>query len=260
MSPEQKAYWLPKAERFEILGCYAQTEIGHGSNLRGIETTATYDPKIGDFILHSPTETSIKFWIGGLGCWATHAIVVARLMIKDKDYGNHLFMVQIRDLDTHQTLPGVSIYEIGAKALGALSGVDNGAVRFEHVRVPLNHMFQGVASVSRDGTYETKTTLQAHSLRSMVIIRGLMTEEIGFVVAKALFIASKYLMYRQQFRSPGKDSDSEKAVLEYSGVAHRLFPALCRVRDWTLCCFFSPLTLRLFTGSRHHYEWTSSRT
>jgi acyl-CoA oxidase len=27
---EQKAYWLPRVERWDILGCYGQTELGHG--------------------------------------------------------------------------------------------------------------------------------------------------------------------------------------------------------------------------------------
>src|SRR3978361_353923 len=91
MSPEQQAYWIPKADRFEILGCYAQTELGHGSNLHGIETTATFVPDTDEFIMNSPTLSSTKFWIGTLGCWATHAIVVARLIIRGKEHGNHLF-------------------------------------------------------------------------------------------------------------------------------------------------------------------------
>ncbi|CAN0031697.1 unnamed protein product, partial [Choristocarpus tenellus] len=42
-SPEQRANWLPLATSFQILGAYVQTELGHGSNVRGIETTATFD-------------------------------------------------------------------------------------------------------------------------------------------------------------------------------------------------------------------------
>ncbi len=36
-----------------------------GTNLRELETTATYDPKTQEFVLHSPTLTSIKWWPGG---------------------------------------------------------------------------------------------------------------------------------------------------------------------------------------------------
>lgn len=48
-------------------GCYAQTELGHGSNVRGIETTAIYDKQTQEFILNSPTLTSTKWWPGGFG-------------------------------------------------------------------------------------------------------------------------------------------------------------------------------------------------
>jgi acyl-CoA oxidase len=34
-SDEQIQKWLPKAMKFEIIGGYAQTELGHGSNVRG---------------------------------------------------------------------------------------------------------------------------------------------------------------------------------------------------------------------------------
>ncbi len=38
-----QAKWLDGALNAEYWGAYAQTELGHGSNVRALETTATYD-------------------------------------------------------------------------------------------------------------------------------------------------------------------------------------------------------------------------
>lgn len=57
---EQQQKWLPLAYKMQIIGCYAQTELGHGSNVQGLETTATFDPETDEFIIHSPTLTSSK--------------------------------------------------------------------------------------------------------------------------------------------------------------------------------------------------------
>jgi hypothetical protein len=35
-----------------------------GTFVRGLETTATYDPSTRTFVLNSPTLTSTKWWIG----------------------------------------------------------------------------------------------------------------------------------------------------------------------------------------------------
>ncbi|XP_014695354.1 peroxisomal acyl-coenzyme A oxidase 1 isoform X3 [Equus asinus] len=61
---QQERFFIP-AWNLEMIGTYAQTEMGHGTHLRGLETTATYDPETQEFILNSPTVTSIKWWPGG---------------------------------------------------------------------------------------------------------------------------------------------------------------------------------------------------
>lgn len=62
---EQQVEWLGRAWGMNILGTYAQTELGHGTFIRGLETTATYDPTTEEFVLNSPTITSYKWWPGG---------------------------------------------------------------------------------------------------------------------------------------------------------------------------------------------------
>ena len=93
---KQQAKWLPMAQTLEIIGTYAQTELGHGTFVRGLETTATYDPDSQEFIVHSPTLTSTKWWPGGLGKTATHVVLMARLFIRGKDYGPHAFVMQVK--------------------------------------------------------------------------------------------------------------------------------------------------------------------
>lgn len=113
--PAQHELFLKKALNFEIIGCYAQTELGHGSNVRGLETTATWSSHDKTFTLNSPYLTASKWWIGTLGRTANYAVVMAQLMIDGHSYGPHPFICQIRDLKTHQPLEGVSVGDIGPK-------------------------------------------------------------------------------------------------------------------------------------------------
>lgn len=108
----------------EIFGCYAQTELGHGSNVAGLETTATLDKKTDEWIIHSPTISSAKYWPGSLGMWANHAIVFAQCIVDGNSLGVVPFMVQIRTKPDHHFMPGVKVGDLGAK-LG-YSSKDNG--------------------------------------------------------------------------------------------------------------------------------------
>ena len=96
-----------------IIGCYAQTEVGHGSNVSGLETMATLDTKTDEFVIHTPTVKATKFWPGTLGRHATHAIIFAQLIVDENNFGVQPFMVPIRSLENHQAFPGVSVGDIG---------------------------------------------------------------------------------------------------------------------------------------------------
>ncbi|KAI5344223.1 hypothetical protein L3X38_012100 [Prunus dulcis] len=110
------------------------TELGHGSDVQGLETTATFDPKTDEFVLNSPTLTSSKWWPGGLGKAATHTVAFARLITDGKDHGVNGFIVQLRNLDDHLPLPGITVGDIGMKfGNGAYNSMDNGVLRFDNV-------------------------------------------------------------------------------------------------------------------------------
>ncbi|KAI2081686.1 hypothetical protein LOZ36_006150 [Ophidiomyces ophidiicola] len=225
MTDEQKAIWIPKAERLEIFGSYAQTELGHGSNVRGIETTATFDLDTDEFVIDSPTLSSTKYWIGATGVWATHSLVVARLLINGKSHGNHLFLVQLRDLDTQDLLPGVEIYELGPKVFQGMVGVDNGAMQFHNVRIPRSQMLARNAQVLRDGTYVPPNN-DKHSYGSMVTVRAIMAEATGYELLKAVSVAYHYTTFRKQFWRKGQSE--ETTVFNYASVKYRLLPLLAQ--------------------------------
>ena len=77
------------------------TELGHGSNVAGIETTATFDFASDEFIIHTPTLTATKWWIGGAAESATHAVVFCQMKVGAKWYGVKNFVVQLRGTAFH---------------------------------------------------------------------------------------------------------------------------------------------------------------
>ena len=77
------AYVRPLID-LELLGCFAMTETGHGSDVQALETTATFDPATDEFVVHSPTPSSRKDYIGGAAETATVAAVFAQLITAER--------------------------------------------------------------------------------------------------------------------------------------------------------------------------------
>ena len=50
--------YVQKLIDLDLLGCFAMTETGHGSDVQALETTATYDPDSQEFVIDSPTPTA----------------------------------------------------------------------------------------------------------------------------------------------------------------------------------------------------------
>jgi acyl-CoA oxidase len=53
------------------------TELGHGSNAKGILTTAHYDKQTQEFIINTPCDEAMKFWIGGAAKTSNISVIFA---------------------------------------------------------------------------------------------------------------------------------------------------------------------------------------
>jgi len=220
--------YVPRIISLDLLGCFAMTETGHGSDVQALETTATYDASTQEFVVDSPTRTARKDYIGGAAETATVAAVFAQLITPDgQGHGVHCFVVPIRD-DDGNDLPGVTTSDCRYK--GGLPGVDNGRIQFDHVRVPRENLLNKYADVAEDGTYSSPIENPNRRFFTMLgtLIRGRVTVggSAGAAARVALDIATRYALQRRQFKAP--DDESEVLLMDYLVHQRRLFPLIAR--------------------------------
>ena len=224
--PHHDAY-LEDLIACRVLGCFAMTESGHGSNVQALGTTADYDPGTGEFVIHTPDDRARKDYIGNAAEHARLAVVFAQLHVGGDAHGVHAFVVPLRD-EHGRTLPGVRIEDCGPKI--GLNGVDNGRIWFDHVRVPRANLLNRYAEVSDDGRYSSDIDNPDRRFFTMLgtLIQGRVSVGgAGLSAAKvALTIAVKYALLRRQFGAPG--SAEEELLLDYGMHQRRLLPLLAR--------------------------------
>ncbi|XP_048212005.1 peroxisomal acyl-coenzyme A oxidase 2 [Perognathus longimembris pacificus] len=243
-SEEQIAKWDPLCKTFQIITTYAQTELGHGTYLQGLETEATYDPATQEFVIHSPTMTATKWWPGDLGRTATHTLVLAQLICSGARQGMHAFIVPIRSLQDHSPLPGITIGDIGPKM--GMEYVDNGFLLLDHVRVPRENMLSRFAEVLPDGTYIRHGTVQSNYLAMLVTRIGLLLDGILPNLQKACVISLRYSVIRRQSRL--RPSDPEVKILDHQTQQQKLLPQLA------MSYAFHFLAVSLLEFFEHSYD------
>ncbi|XP_044307997.1 peroxisomal acyl-coenzyme A oxidase 2 isoform X2 [Varanus komodoensis] len=229
---EQIAKWIRLAERFHIIGTYAQTELGHGTYLRGLETTATFDVATQEFILNTPNISAMKWWPGDLGRSATHAVVFAQLYLKGKCHGIHPFILQIRSLQDHSPAPGITVGDIGPKM--SFENIDNGFLMMKNVRVPRENMLARFSQVLPDGQYVTRGSEKINYLTMIVIRVGILRGEVVLTLMKACTIAIRYSVVRRQ--SELKPGDPEAKILDYQTQQQKLLPQLATAYAFHFVC------------------------
>ncbi|NVJ21527.1 MULTISPECIES: acyl-CoA dehydrogenase [Myxococcus] len=196
--------YLPKVATLELPGCFAMSELGHGSNVRDVETVARYDAEAGNFLVHTPTESARKEWIGNAAVHGRIATVFAQLEVGGKGLGVHAILVPLRDA-RGQLMPGVRIEDCGRKM--GLNGVDNGRIWFDHVRVPRENLLDRFGQVNAEGEYTS--SIPSDGRRFFTMLGTLVAGRVSVACASlsgaksGLTIAVRYGDMRRQFGPPG---------------------------------------------------------
>jgi len=218
--------YVEAMHRAELLGCFAMTETGHGSNVKGLQTTATYDHDTQEIVIHSPNVAAGKEYIGN-AMHSTMAAVFAQLIVNGENHGVHAVLVPLRSA-VGEVLPGVRVEDSGYKM--GLNGVDNGRIWFDQVRVPKDNLLNKYGDITDDGQYESP--VKNPSKRFFTMLGALVVGRIcvglaGISAAKsALTIAIKYGLKRRQFNK--KDDSPETIIMDYPSHQHRLTPLLAK--------------------------------
>lgn len=222
----QRDRWLPQIASGELLGCFAMTELGHGSDVMGLRTTATYDRESDRIVLHTPDEGARKEWIGGAAAHAKMATVFAQLEVGGEEHGVHAVLVPLRD-DDGRPRPGVRLGDCGHK-LG-LNGVDNGRIWLDTVSVPRDHLLGRFAAITDAGRYESPIASPNRRFFTMLgtLVAGRICVGSGGVSAAkvGVTIATRYAFHRRQFGAPG---EPEMRLIDYPAHRRRLMPALAQ--------------------------------
>lgn len=229
--------YLGRAESMELPGCFAMTELTHGSNVRKLQTTATYDPRTREFVINTPDDGAVKWWLGNAQLNAVMATVFCRLIdASGTDHGIHAILVPVRDEKTHEAMPGVEIGDCGDKI--GLHGIDNGWLRFRKVRVPRENLLNRFADVTPEGEYVSQ--FQSENRHFAAVLGELITGRLSLATSSmairkiAATIATRYACNRRQFAPPaakksGSDLMSEPQeyhVMDYRSHQVRLIPII----------------------------------
>ncbi|PRX57718.1 acyl-CoA dehydrogenase [Flagellimonas meridianipacifica] len=216
--------YLEDAGTAELLGCFAMTETGHGSNVRGIRTTATYDRETDEIVIHTPGKNDNKEYIGN----ALHskiATVFAQLIVDGKNEGVHAILVPLRN-EKHEVFDGITIEDNGYKI--GLNGVDNGKIWFNQVRVPRANLLDKYGSITDKGEYSSPIKNPNKRFFTMLgtLVGGRICVARGALggAKMALAIAVKHALNRRQFNDNVKIQ--EDLIMDYPTHQVRLTPAI----------------------------------
>ncbi len=267
---DQHDRWLKAAGSGELQGCFAMTETGHGSNVRGLETTISYDTSAGTLEVHTPHWGAGKEYIGN-ALDARLATVFGQLLVDGVSQGVHAAVVPMRNA-AGELLPGITVEDSGYKM--GLNGVDNGRIWFDHVTVPRENLLDKFGGIDAGGEYHSPIENPDRRFFTMLgtLVGGrVCVPRAGLSAAKAgLAIAINYGLRRRQFAAG--PMLPETLLLDYPSHQRRLLPVLAKAYaldaalDWLNECYAerTPDTMRELesqaAGLKAYATWYTTET
>ena len=229
---EHHQKYLPSILDLSTPGVFAMTEIGHGSDVASIGTTATYIPESDEFEIHTPFKAAWKDYLGNAAVHGRAAAVFAQLIVKGVNHGVHCLYVPLRDEDGN-FLPGVGGEDDGRK--GGLNGIDNGRLHFDHVRVPRTNLLNKYGDVDENGEYSSPIASPGRRFFTMIgtLVQGRVSLDGAATIANqaALSIAVRYAEQRRQFNT--YSDTQEQTLLDYQRHQRRLIPRIAETYAMT---------------------------
>ena len=221
--------FIKKLFNLTDFGCFALSELAHGSNNKDIITTAQYKQDSDEFIINSNSELGYKFWIGSAKEISNMSIIFSNLIINDQNYGVQAFVVPIRNKHNHSLLPGIYIGDCGKKM--GLNAKDEGIMIFKNVRIPRDNMLDRYSKVTNKGEFisNMKTLGERFGFLIGTILnepRILVSNRTLINLINGLTITARFVCFRRQFHKPGAQNDKELQIIEYPLTQYRLFPIL----------------------------------
>uniref|UniRef100_A0A8C0S628 Acyl-coenzyme A oxidase n=1 Tax=Canis lupus familiaris TaxID=9615 RepID=A0A8C0S628_CANLF len=239
-SPGHVTKWLQPLQEQKYTGMFAMTERGHGSNVRGIQTEATFDLSAQEFVIDTPCENAEKMYIGN-AMYGNYAAVFAQLIINGRSQGPHCFIVPIRD-EKGSLYPGVTAIDMMYKE--GLHGVDNGILIFHKVRIPRENLLDKFGSVAPDGQYHSPIKNKSARFNAMLAAltpsRLAVTFQAMGAMKLGLTIAIRYSHSRRQF---GPKAKEEVKIIEHQTQTLRLMPHLATALALTFVSRYAGILL-----------------
>ena len=215
---EQRAEWIDKINNGDYVVAYAQTEMGTGSDVQGLQTTATWQPETQNWDIHTPNITAYKWWPGDLAKSANWIILTCKVVVGGTSHGTFPFFLQIRDMNTHKTLPGINVGDIGAKH--GYNFKDNGFISFNHFKIPKNSLLGKFVEINSMNEFKTKGN-QKVMYGAMMTTRSFIISSLSFALLYNVCIAVRY-------SNICKDEDNEKRIIEQQTQKNKIYPYLAK--------------------------------